>query len=372
MKRFDVACMILLYILLFGTSALAECSVADLRSKTPAHVKMDISEFVGIDAPVHMGLLEDRESLAVLDARLRSFLDVPATIFSDERVCKEEKTSAQYDYQVFGQNHYFEDGAYLFKWSDGGIGYSTARGDLVRQLLNYYRGDIKPLPLGEPLNADAQRALQRALDAAGAAGIPVSRNVYTCTSLSVETLKEYAERFDSEVVEGSLKKMDAYSARVDDSYSSYAFTLPLVYEGLQLEDFFYVSRANGQHVTMATLKVIVASDGMIDLSAPFVYETTGIRQEASAVLSLQEAIDALEAKLSEVLMDKHMTVFEISFAYCVQAVSAGPEGYRLHPCWVFKVADQEALQLTGQALETYKASNTAYYVLNAIDGKWLE
>ena len=333
---------------------------------------MDINAYIHIDAPVHLGLLPGVNSVSVFNAQLLSFLDVPETVFSTSKIIKEEDMHFNYEYDVFGKAQYLDNGACLYKWSDGNISYSDGLGDMISQLWNYYKTEIASLTSdGLPNPEDVQQALRKAMDIAETAKIPVSQDAYECTYLSAKNIREYAERFDKEVVEGSIKKMDAYSTRVDENSSCYIFTFPLVYNGLQMEDFFYITSANGQHVTMKKLEVIVVSDDLVYLSAPYTYEVTGVFQDVSMVLSLEEAIEALAAKFEQVLNTQHAVIYEITFAYGVQVVSAGTNGFRIIPCWIFKEIPKEAFDGSALLLESYK-SNTYYHILNATNGEWVE
>lgn len=352
-------------------AALAECPAGDLRARTPARVKRDVDAHVSIDAPVHLGLLPEERSVTVRDARLLSFLDVQPSDLSGAQVVKEEDMHFCYAFDVYGKAQHFADGACLYKWSDGNIRYSGARGDALSQLWHYYRAEMTPLPPDEPLHADAQLALQRALEAAEAVGVPVSRDGYACTFLSGEAVAAYAERFDREVTEGSLKRMDAMSAQADERSGCYAFSFPLLYGGLELEELFYISPENGEHVTAERLEAIVAPDGVLYLSASYAYEATAVRQEVSEVLSLEEAIDALAARLAKTPPDRPMAVYEIAFAYGLRATGAGPDGFTLVPCWFFRSIEKELFEGPALELERAKDSGTVLYLLSAVDGEWV-
>ena len=352
-------------------AALAECPVADLRARTPARVTRDVDALVSIDAPVRLGLLPGERSVTVQDARLLSFVDVQPSELSGAQIVKEEDMHFCYAFDVYGKARHLEDGARLYTWSDGNILYSDARGDALSQLWHYYRAEMTPLPPDEPLHADAQLALQRALEAAEGVGVPVSRDGYACTYLSAEAVAACAERFDREVTEGSLKRMDAVSAQADGRSGCYAFSFPLVYGGLELEDFFYISPENGEHVTAKRLEAIVAPDGVLYLSASFAYEATAVRREVSEVLSLEEAIDALAARLAKTPPDKPMAVYEIAFAYGLRAAGAGPDGFTLVPCWLFRGIEKDLLERPALELERAKDSGTVLYLLSAVDGAWV-
>lgn len=368
MKRVcGLICAALLSVSLSGAPALAACPVEALQAQTPARVTQDVSAHVRIDAPVRMGLLPGITAVSVRDARLLSFLDTPPSIFSAAPVVREEDMHFCYTYDVYGKAQHFEGGASLYRWSDGNISFWDAHGDAVGRVWHLYRAEIEML--SPEASAGAERALEKALQAAEAVGFPASRDAWACAFLSAETVAAYLERFSQDAPKSAFQQLDTLAERLGEG--CYVFTFPAVYEGLALEDFFYISPANGEHITARPLEVIVASDELLSFDAMNACEAAAVRRQAAEVLSLQEATGALAARLAQEPPSAPMVVYEISFAYGLEATDDGPDVFSLVPCWFFRGIDRDIFLGPAQAFESAKDANTTLFMLNAVSGEWV-
>lgn len=112
-----------------------------------------------------------------------------------------------------------------------------------------------------------------------------------------------------------------------------------------------------------TIVVYYGKQGFINDQISNIFETTGVVKEKHIPVSLDKALDALNNKFDEIIMNNPITVTNITLSYVPELEAANQKNYLLTPAWIFQLS---------QYSKDIKGNVNTTVLINALTGEEME
>jgi len=195
-------------------------------------------------------------------------------------------------------------------------------------------------------------------------GVTVGNNVQVY-ALDYLILKQEQIKHQKETASNGLPAKKQRPVRewtqADDCY---VFKFQLELNGIPVSGQRQFGDPRAQTLTNGPmLLVYYGEQGFVNAEVENVYEASGTAKEEKTLVGLDQALNVLNNKFDEIIMDNPITVTDIEFSYVPKLKAANQENYLLTPAWIFQLS---------QYSKDIKRNVKTRIIINALTGGEME
>jgi len=141
----------------------------------------------------------------------------------------------------------------------------------------------------------------------------------------------------------------------------YVFQFQLELNGISVSDQQQFGDPKAQTQTQGPMILVYYGEqGIVNAQISNVYEASGEITGKTSPLSLDQALNILNSKFEDVIMNNPITVTDIEFSYVPILKAANQENYLLTPAWLFQLS---------QYSKDIKGNVQTRFIINALTGR---
>lgn len=138
-------------------------------------------------------------------------------------------------------------------------------------------------------------------------------------------------------------------------------------------DSYIIQESDGLNVDGSKIEIMISKDGIVYCNIGMIYEKSGSQIKQSKIISLDEMLNILSEKYSQIILESPITIKDISFEYCVVPTkidrsSSGAiinQEFEMVPSWILNTV--QTANARGETMTLNKN-----IIINAQTGEFIE
>ncbi len=336
--------------------------------KIPQTVKKKLGGNLSVDAVVEAPTVLPKEA-GIIQAKkttLENKEKVMAMLFPNQTLSKvDERQLKSQNGQTLVQEYFKSSNKGFFVWSGNSLNCGQNLMFDIQEAFSLSDSSSQKLYPAKDLTFMTQKdAEKKARDLLTLLGVTASNDFQTF-ALDYQTMNQEQIRHQKETASAALefgkKQVLRKWAQADDCY---CFQFHQEVNGISIlgSQQSGGSKSPTQPI-VPTIVVYYGKQGFINAQISNIFETTGVVKEKHIPVSLDKALDALNNKFDEIIMNNPITVTNITLSYVPELEAANQKNYLLTPAWIFQLS-QYSKDIKGDVKTTV--------LINALTGEEME